>query len=128
MESQPASSSWWYGVALVPILLGLVWVSWAGLEVTGFSSPGNSGAFPFALISIALVITTWVTAPVFALCLFLDARAIRSNSLDWEPNHYLYGIIGFVHLGALFSVVVYALTIPAGLFYLYQRHQYIGIP
>lgn len=135
--SEKFSSRWWYGVAATVVLLLLVWIAWAGVRLTTATVPGTDptqlvprgvGSLVFLLGTFVTVVATWASAPIFTISLFMDARAIRRSDFDWRPNQYLYGGIGLIHLGALFTVVVYAVTMPVALFYLYRRHQHIGIP
>lgn len=130
-------SRWWYGVVATVALLLLGWIAWGGVRLTTATVPGTdptqlvprgAGTLIFLLGTFVTVVATWVSAPIFAISLFMDARAVRRSDFDWQPNQYLYGSIGLIHLGALFTVVVYAVTMPAALFYLYRRHQHIGTP
>jgi hypothetical protein len=131
------SSRWWYGIAATLVLLLLVWVAWAGVRLTTAVVPGTDPSqlvphgiesLVFLLGTFVSVVATWASAPIFTISLFMDARRVRQSNLDWRPNQYLYGLVGLVHLGALFTVVVYAVTMPVALFYLYRRHQYVGTP
>ncbi|WP_435078183.1 hypothetical protein [Halococcus sp. AFM35] len=131
------SSRWWYGIAATLVLLVFVWVGWAGVRLTTTVVPGTDPgqlvphgieSLVFLLGTVVFVAATWASGPIFTISLFMDARRVRQSNLDWRPNQYLYGLVGLVHLGALFTVVVYAVTMPAALFYLYRRHRYVGTP
>ena len=131
------SSRWWYGIATTLVLLLFVWVAWAGVKLTTAVVPGTDPSqlapqgiesLLFLLGTLVFVVITWASAPIFSISLFMDARVVHRGNLDWQPNQYLYGLIGLLHLGALFTVVVYAVSVPVALFYLYRRHRYVGIP
>jgi hypothetical protein len=84
--------------------------------------------FLFSLLSLAAtVLIGSLLAPVYSLCLYLDARALRQNDSDWIPNRVLWGGVAILHLGSFVFSAVQLLTIPAGVAYLYKRHKEIGL-
>lgn len=106
-------SRWWYGVVLPPALSVL----------------GQFGQVSSALW-VVLVIVAIFLIPLFALSLFLDARAIAKSEQSWNPNPFVWGILGLVPLTPLFlGVLTYlnsALMVPLALLYLYRRNQHVG--
>ncbi|WP_256685574.1 hypothetical protein [Halococcus qingdaonensis] len=131
------SSRWWYGIAATLVLLLLGWIGWAGVRLTTTIVPETdpSQLAPHGIESLVVllgtfvfVVATWTSAPIFTISLFMDARAVGRGDFEWRPNQYLYGLVGLLHLGALFTVVVYAVTMPVALFYLYRRHRHVGTP
>lgn len=117
-------SNWWYGV-LIPVVFEVFgWVSiWVVSEAGLLDEPSNVFALlvPILAILIAVLLT-----PVFALCLFLDARKITKSQCAWEPNPYLWGGAGLLCLAAM-VVSPYSLVLPLGLVYLYRRSTRVGL-
>lgn len=107
-------SRWWYGVVIPPALsilgqIGLVRGAVWALFVFG---------------SILLV-------PVFALSLFLDARAIARSERNWKPNPFVWGVLGLgplvpLLLGEL-SYLSATVMVPLALLYLYRRNHHVGL-
>lgn len=137
-DDQPVRSRWWYGVAASLLLLAGTWASWLALRAV--STPTGSdpatlsptGAGPIFLLSllatILFVVGTWLSVPLLSASLYADARRLADANGGWSPDPRVYGGIGVVHLAALAVPYVYALTVPASLWYLFQRHRHVGAP
>lgn len=80
-------SRWYYGVLVV-----------AALELVGFAiiaAAGTDGAALAAgFVGVALVVVAILMLPVFGLCLYLDARAVRESAESWDPNPVLWAVGG----------------------------------
>jgi len=92
------------------------------------SGPETGLLFLFSLLSVAAtVLIGSLLAPLYSLCLYLDARALRQKDSDWIPNRVLWGSVAILHLGSFVFSAVQLITIPAGVAYLYKRHKEIGL-
>ena len=92
------------------------------------SGPETGLLFLFSLLSVAAtVLIGSLLAPLYSLCLYLDARALRQKDSDWIPNRVLWGGVALLHLGSFVFSAVQLITIPAGVAYLYKRHKEIGL-
>jgi hypothetical protein len=123
------SSRWWYGIILIVVSPVIYVAQWLVLKAV--VPPSEDAPFQFVTGWLVIFLTWWLSVGavlVFVVCLFMDARAVRSGDLDWKPNQYLYGLVGLPHLIALLVPFAYAISIPIGFFYLYRRHQHVGIP
>jgi len=97
------SSSWWYGVALFPVVAAGI----ASFVLTVTSFWGG--------ILVALVVLG---------CLLADIRALGDNG-DWSPS-LAWNLAGLAHLGgAVFSPLLIA-SIPVLTYYLYRRSVRLG--
>lgn len=133
--ADPADSRWWYGVAVPVGVLPLTWVAYGLLRLVSDLGPGSPpgpvpaapGAGPALLFAsvatAALVLVGSLLAPVYALCLALDVRAVRRSGGDWTPSRAVWGAVGLLHLGTFVFSAVQLVTVPAGAAYLYRRHR-----
>ncbi|MFC6964482.1 hypothetical protein [Halocatena marina] len=46
------------------------------------------------IVPVAVGFTALILTPVAALSLFIDARCIRQSDTDWNPNPFLWGVLG----------------------------------
>jgi len=131
-------SRWWYGVAASLLLLAGAWGSWLVLRATStptggdpatLAPTGGGSLFLLSLLATVLfVVGTWLSVPVLSASLYADARRLAGGDGEWTPDPRVYGGVGVVHLAALAVPYVYALTVPASLWYLFQRHRHVGAP
>ena len=141
-EKSPGKSSisrWWYGVAFFIVVFVVVQASYGILQLVSEpqagsppslvpSGPETGLLFLFSLLSVAATVLIGSTlAPLYSLCLYLDARALRQKDSDWIPNRVLWGGVAILHLGSFVFSAVQLITIPAGVAYLYKRHKEIGL-
>ncbi|WP_144904424.1 hypothetical protein [Halobellus captivus] len=133
---RPRVSRWYYGVALTvatyavvlvsaPVVLTLIGVQ----ENAAFlyeTVPAFAALLPFVLV-LALILGV-LLIPVFSLSLYLDARAINESDVGWEPNRTLWTAVGVVHLLNVLIPLVWVFSVPAGGYYLWQRHERVGRP
>ncbi len=138
-SSSPSDSRWWYGVAFFIGVFAIVQVSYGVLRFVSEpqagsppslvpSGPETGLLFLFSLLSVAAtVLLGSLLAPLYSLCLYLDARALRRKEGDWIPNRMLWVGVAILHLGSFVVSAVQLITIPAGVAYLYKRHKEIGL-
>lgn len=112
-------SSWWYGVAAIPIITGLLWAAWYGGKA-GF--PLLSAVAGFSLVLSGLLI------PVFSICLIMDIKALRSKPDKWNPSKKVYYPVAVLSLFSYMSALIYFVPIVGGVAYLVQRHRETGVP
>jgi hypothetical protein len=117
-------SNWWYGV-VIPVVFELFgWVSiWVASEAGLLREGASALSLLIPLITLLMAV---ILTPLFALCLFLDARKITRSGCTWEPKPYLWGGIGLLSLASII-VSPYSLMVPIGLFYLYRRYTRVGL-
>ena len=138
-SGRPSSSRWWYGVAFFIGIFVVVQASHGMLHLVSEpqagsppslvpSGPETGLLFLFSLLTVAAtVLIGSLLAPLYSLCLYLDARTLRQNDSDWIPNRVLWGGVAILHLGTFVFSAVQLITIPAGVAYLYKRHEEIGL-
>lgn len=135
------SEKYWYTLAgyVALVLVGLVGSVWTLLQFQSAEAT-VAGGFTVAIFALVLSGLGLVTYPA----LFKDSAYVRATSRRWEPQWWYY--IGF---GVGVPILVYAVASVAGAgsvggvlalyghavsagvmsaSYLYQRHQYIGVP
>lgn len=83
-------SNWWYGVAVVPILTAVVWISHLGAEA----------GFPLlsVITGIGLVFVGGLLVPLFSVSLIMDVRALNQSENGWNPSKPLYYFIAAIHV------------------------------
>lgn len=137
-------SRWWYFIPLYPVCLTLLLfhVGDAGGDANRIwvSSLGP-------LFAVAGAVVLLGNLPL-AVCLFMDARAVKNGDFEWTPNPYVYGILGlsgylatsYIGLSSTkvevfgftfdwgIQIRAFAIFLPAiaCLFYLFQRYRYVG--
>lgn len=123
------SSSWWYGVALFPLVAVTTLLSDFGSRT--FIVVSSSGGDPNVVAGIAsfvlAVVSFWgsifVALVVFG-CLLADIRALGDDE-QWSPS-IAWSLGGFTHLGAaVFSPLLFA-SLPLLTCYLYRRRDRLG--
>jgi hypothetical protein len=118
-------SSWWYGIALFPLVLLLEFLSRFGSRtfIAVSSTPGEPNLAVGIASFVLSVAAFWggiLVALIVLGCLLADIRALGGEG-TWSPNP-AWGLAGLVHLaGAVFSVLL-VLSVPALSLYLYRRH------
>lgn len=138
-SNRPVSSRWWWGVAIIPLLYILVWVGVAGLEFFSVRVPGDPPSLaplpgtvrPFLYTALTVgvsIILVTVLNPVFVVSLYKDVTAVRAADAGWKPSKYGYGLVSLIHLVGILIPLVYFVTLPAAVYYLYQRHRHVGVP
>jgi|GEM_PF-1737896 hypothetical protein len=138
-SNKPSKSRWWYGVAFFILVFVAVQASYGILQLVSEpqvgsppslvpSGPETGLLFLFSLLSVvATILIGGLLAPLYSLCIYLDARTLRQKDSDWIPNRVLWDGVAILHLGSLVFSPVQLITIPAGVAYLYKRHKKIGL-
>jgi hypothetical protein len=123
------SSSWWYGVALFPVVAVTTLLARFGsrtfIAVTSSGGDPNvaAGIASFAL-SVAAFWGGIVVALVVLGCLLADIRTLDSGG-EWSPS-LAWTLAGLAHLGgAVFSPLL-VVSVPTLTYYLYRRHDRLG--
>lgn len=125
MKPVAPDSNWWYGVAIPPIL---ELIGWAGLGVARPFGYIREGGSAFAILAPGLTLMAGLfLIPVFALCLFFDARAVERSAVAWNPSPILWGVGGL--MVPLVGLVGFdqSLSVPIAALYLYRRVS-TGVP
>ncbi|MFA1609420.1 hypothetical protein [Halobellus rubicundus] len=108
-------SDWWVGVALPPLLevVGLLALS---LSDTVDGPPTALDVLPAAFVLLSLVLI-----PVFAIALYVDARAVARSAETWTPDPRLWGVAGVVAPAVGLALVDSPLLLFVGSAYLLRR-------
>ena len=123
-------SRWWYWIAAVPVyfclsvVLGALLFATVVLGVWIDAGVMFSGPFLFALAAVLFGLPGLLLSVVFPVAVYVDARAVREADVGWDPDLALYGVV------ALAAVLVTAFTasVPVAIYYLYRRHEAVGVP
>ncbi|WP_327050676.1 hypothetical protein [Halomicrococcus gelatinilyticus] len=133
VDERAVDSRWWYVVAATPVVFVVTWVFgiWfvAGLFLGvgfGFVEPGVVAPLAVVAILFGMLVGLLVTVMLFLfpIAIYLDAEAVTRADVDWNPDSVLYG------LAAAVSAVAtgFSLSVPVALYYLWQRHEHVGVP
>jgi hypothetical protein len=132
-------SRWWYGIAFFIGVFVVVQASYDVLQLVSDTQPGSppslvpSGPetgllFLFSLLTVAAtVLVGSLLAPLYSVCLYFDIRTLQHSNSNWAPSRVLWGAVAVLHLGSFVFSAVQLITIPAGVVYLYKRHEKIGL-
>lgn len=130
--SSEVSSRWWYGVAVMPLLVFISYVLIFVIRGTREAIPSSDVALianvssAFTLLFVFFLNILLVL--VFAVSLLMDIRTIRKSRSEWTPSWGYVGV-GLLHLlNLVFPLLWVVVTAPGAVVYLYQRHKYIGAP
>lgn len=118
------ASRWWWWIASLPIsvafwILTIVWLAIA-TEGTGLlGDPLVSGA---ALATVGLGVPLLIIAVIFPVAVFFDAKALKDgNGLSYSPASLGIAAAASLVTGPLLSV-------PFACWYIWHRHEVVGIP
>lgn len=145
MEYPPldaVGSRWWYWIAVYPIAMVLV-VPLVVFAVVLFtvpltvveSSTDAPAAAPtpsallavlamaFAAVVLVVIMLGIVSSVLLPIALYMDARAVAKADLEWSPDPVLYGVLGLLpyFVTPLVGIVV-------AVYYLFRRHEVVGVP
>ncbi|WP_277554535.1 hypothetical protein [Halobaculum limi] len=125
-------SRWWYGVAGT-VSLYAVFAVVAALVTGPFNpvgvTPGSTSAVVSLVGGLYLVVSIlflFVTAPIFAVCLWLDAKRLREADV-WQPNRLLVGALAVTHLSTMVVSLAMLVTVPGAIGYLLFRWRRVGL-
>jgi hypothetical protein len=123
------SSSWWYGVALFPLVAVTTLLSDFGSRT--FVLVSSSGGDPNVVAGIAsfvlAVASFWggiLVALVVFVCLLADIRALGDDE-QWSPS-IAWSLCGLAHLGAAVFSPLLIFSIPTLTYYVYRRRDRSG--
>ncbi len=132
-------SKWWYLIAAYPIVFFLfvpvfligglliaipVIIMGPGIQpARGLVALGAIFGILLAIIIVVMIMLTFALVVTFPIALYLDARAITDADIDWAPDPLLYGLLGVLQL-----IVTPLIGIIIAIYYLYRRHQTVGVP
>lgn len=133
-------SRWWLVVAAaaafwaVAYALGVLFALVAVLGVFGGAFVGGGHGFPVpflpgafglaAVLIVPLVLVGLLVSLLLPVALYLDSEAVGRAGVGWEPDPVLYAIAGVVGLFAQGLPIQPAVA----LYYLYRRHEHVGVP
>ncbi|WP_458188842.1 hypothetical protein [Haladaptatus sp. NG-WS-4] len=151
LSGDRVNSRWWYWIAAVPtvFVFWLVTVAWVAFAIS--MEPGLFGigddsravrlfvALPRAatVSLVAVGVPFVVLTALFPFAVFQDTQAISRAEAGWEPsgNYALVALLGVVALAGLalsdlsLAVIVgFVLSVPFSLYYLWLRHDRLGVP
>jgi hypothetical protein len=132
-------SRWWYWIAAYPVamlvsipimvvamLLFIVPAFVVGVEPQ--PGPGSWGFITLigvvlGLLMMVVIVAAFALAVLFPVALYFDARAVSEADVDWHPDPLLYGLLGLLQL-----IVTPLIGFFISIYYLYQRHEHVGVP
>jgi hypothetical protein len=128
LPDSSVDSRWWYWIAAVPLyflLSTIVGVAFFAIAILGFATDlGALTLFVFAGVFLLVALPGLLLSVLFPLAVYLDARAVAEADLEWSPDPALYGLLAV----AAVLVSAFTLGVPLALYYLYRRHQHLGVP
>lgn len=134
-------SRWWYWIAAYPLavllfvplvvvaaLLFVMPFVVVGPDMGPGAGPGPGVAMAviglvMALLVVAVLVLTFVLLVMFPIALYMDARAVGDADVGWSPDPLLYGLLGLLQL-----VVTPIIGLVVAVYYLYRRHEHVGVP
>lgn len=136
-SDERVDSRWWYWIAAYPIV-GLLFIPFIflliiflGIPVVALGETVGDPAAPLAFVLILFAIVLGFSFFMIALAVFVmlpvalyfDAQAVAEANLEWEPDPFVYAIIG-----ALQFFVTPLIGLIVAVYYLYRRHTDVGVP
>ena len=133
VDERPVDSRWWYVVAATPIVFVVTWVF--GLWFVGgfflgvgfgFVDPRAFVPFAIVIVLFSVLVGLFVTGMMvlFPIAIYLDAEAVASADVGWSPDSVLYALLAAVSAVA----TAFTLSVVVALYYLWQRHEHVGVP
>ena len=77
----------------------------------------------FTLLIFGFAVVLFAVFIMLPVALYMDARQVAQADLDWEPDPTLYGILGLLQF---FVTPIVGFFV--SLYYLYRRHEHLGVP
>lgn len=136
-EPEPIASRWWYWIAAYP-LAALLSIPLSFVLILAIVGPlvllGNEPA-PGVTVGVLLVVLLGIVVVslflviligifvALPIAIYFDARVIAAAGRDWSPDPVIYAV-----LAALQFVVTPLIGLIVALYYLYRRHEEVGVP
>lgn len=128
-------SNWWYWVAAMPLYAGIGMVVGIIVAVLFFFSVivdiGGGAGIATGIVGLLVfsagfvyVIAGLILSVMSPIGIYMDAKEIEESSVPWDPDPILYLVVSagaVIFTGAMLNVVI-------ALYYLYRRHEEIGVP
>jgi hypothetical protein len=122
-------SRWWYWIAAVPVyallstLIGFA--AFVGVFLLGLAGDAvGFGFLAFFLLFVLIALPGLVLTVLFPIATYVDAKAVAEADVGWDPDPALYGLVALA--GVLLTGFTVSLVL--AVYYLYQRHKYVGTP
>lgn len=120
-------SRWWYWIAATPLyaLASMLFGIFAFFAAfLGMVADIELTIIVFPLLFVFVLLPALVLTFLFPIAIYVDAKAVARADLGWNPDPVLYGLI------ALAGVILTGFTVSVllALYYLYQRHKFVGTP
>lgn len=119
--------AWRFGVYLFPIGPLATLGSYAALWL--FTLSVDAESLGVGLASFVVIVLAGWSSVIFAAIaggsVLMDALALRDHP-SWNPNPWIAGGLGLVHLAGAELAIPYLLSVPGIGYYLYRRRQLIG--
>lgn len=130
-------SRWWYWIAayvvsavlFVPfVVIAAVAIIVPGIAVGGGQETAFAGPFVvlvllFVLLLFAAVLVVFAVFAVLPIALYMDARQVDKANLRWQPDPIVYGLLGLAQF-----VVTPLVGFVVAVYYLFRRHEAVGVP
>lgn len=131
-------SRWWYWIAAYPIVLflfipvmmfGVVFLlmpfAFMGPDPGAPALPvfGVLFALPVMFLLFTVLLVTFAVIVMLPVALYLDARKVAQADLEWQPDPFLYGILGVLQV-----IATPIIGLIVSIYYLYRRHEHVGVP
>lgn len=131
------NSRWWYWIAaylvatvvFIPLLVIAMLSFMVPVMVVGpgqgpgMSMPIRLFMLLFMLLVFGVLVLSFVVFVMLPVALYMDARQVSRAEIDWEPDPVLYGVLGLLQF-----IVTPIVGIVVALYYLYKRHEEVGVP
>jgi len=148
LSGDRVDSRWWYWIVAAPAVFAfwVVTVAWVALAIWVESdiavwAPGNDPVTQSASISLTVFgVPLVVLVAILPLAVFQDTRAIDCASVEWSPPGSIYALLSlcswlvgvamrllFVYL-SIAIIAGSATSVVVALYYLWQRHEHVGVP
>lgn len=117
-------SRWWFGA--VAYLLFSLFATFLALPlflVVVLGGYGYGASFTIvAMFSTLVALLGVAVAVLLPVSIYMDGQAILESNADWQPDVTLLTILGVV------GVLASPLGLGVAAYYLYKRHEHVGIP
>lgn len=125
-------SQWWYWIAIHPIVVlvsipvavsAIVYLLLAPVVIRPELHTIPLIGAELGGLLLGLVLFTSVLAVILPIAFYMDAYAVRQSGADWAPDPHLYAFLGVLQV-----VATPLLGIVVAIYYLFRRHQHVGVP